>query len=159
MRRTVPYDASYGHHTMIQPYISPKYLKKEQILVLKSHLADKVKEDIKNFSKIEEIWDYLDNKYGNNRKIIDSVMNDISKLTKCSDDKQMGIVEFINTIEKASRDLGILKLSEQLNNVILVSQVEKKMSLEMRKEWIKLISEEKKTERAVPDTFGFSEVD
>ena len=58
-------------------------------------------------------------------------MNDISKLTKCSDDKQTGIVAFVNTIEKASRDLGILKLSEQLNNVILVSQVEKEMSLEM----------------------------
>ena len=39
-----------------------------------------------------------------------------------------------------------MKLSEQLNNVILVSQVEKKMSLEMRTEWIKLISEEKKTD-------------
>ena len=74
------------------------------------------------------------------------VMNDITKLPKCSDDKQTEIVAFINTIEKASRDLEILKLGDQLNNVILVSQLEKKMSPEMRKEWIKLISEEKKTE-------------
>ena len=100
---------------------------------------------IKNFSDINEIWEYLDNKYGNSRKIIDMVMNDITKLTKCSDDKQTEIVAFINTIEKASRDLEILKLGDQLNNVILVSQLEKKMSPEMRKEWIKLISEEKKT--------------
>ena len=56
--------------TQFKAHISPKYLEEEQILVLKSHLADKVKEDIKIFSKIEEIWEYLDNKYGNNRKII-----------------------------------------------------------------------------------------
>ncbi len=132
--------------TQFKAHISPKYLEEEQILVLKSHLADEVKEDIRNFSKVEEIWEYLDNKYGNSRKIIDMVMNDITKLTKCSDEKQTEIVAFINTIEKASRDLGILKLDDQLNNVILVSQLEKKMSPEMRKEWIKLISEEKKNE-------------
>ena len=129
-----------------ETHISPKYSENEQILVLKSHLSDKVKEDVKNFADVKEIWEYLDNKYGNNRKIIDMVMNDISKLPKCSDDKPAETLAFITTVEKANRDLGILKLGDQLNNVILVSQLEKKMSLEMRKEWIKLISGEKKTE-------------
>ena len=96
--------------------------------MLKSHLSEKIKDDIRGIAESVEIWKYLDDKFGDSRKITDTVMNDIKKLPKCNDDKPAEIVKFISVIEKADRDLGFLKMANELDNVIVVTEIEKKLS-------------------------------
>ena len=44
--------------------------KAQKTLLLKNNLSDKIKDEVLNYIEIEEIWDYLDSKYGNTRKFV-----------------------------------------------------------------------------------------
>ena len=72
------------------------------------------------------------------------ILLNLRKLQKCQDEKPKLILDFIKIIEKASRDLSFLKLEDQLNNIVVVTDLEKKMSPKMREKWVEIVTGEKK---------------
>ena len=64
------------------------------------------------------------------------------------DDDEEGILLMINTIEKAHRDLLLLGLESEISNSIAVKMIEQKMPKEIKREWIKIVTGEKRTEVA-----------
>ena len=111
-----------------EKHISPRYPESEQSLVLKNNLCDEVNQEIKHFSDIKDIWVYLDERDGDERKFMDKVMHQVRNLKKCDDNNPKYIVEFILTIEKANKDFSALKLEPHLNNYIMMSEIERKLS-------------------------------
>ena len=62
------------------------------------------------------------------------------------DDDEHGILLMINTIQKAHRDLLLLGLESEISNSTIVSMIEQKMPMEMKREWIKIVTGEKRME-------------
>ena len=123
-----------------EKHISPRYPESEQSLVLKNNLCDEVNQEIKHFSDIKDIWVYLDERDGDERKFMDKVMHQVRNLKKCDDNNPKYIVEFIVTIEKANKDFSALKLEPHLNNYIMMSEIERKFYTIMACEWSKLVT-------------------
>ena len=48
------------------------------------------------------MWQRLDEKYGNIDKLVDSILNDVKKLSRSSNTTD--VIKIINTVEKAKRD-------------------------------------------------------
>ena len=59
-------------------YIKPKYTTEEECFALPSYLQLIVKEVNHFGDNIEKIWERLDKNYGDESKLIDLIMNDIS---------------------------------------------------------------------------------
>ena len=72
------------------------------------------------------------------RKLLDSILLDIKNVKPCSDDNPKAIVDFIKIVEKANRDVKILKFVSHLNNNVVVGEIEGKLSVNMNNEWVKL---------------------
>ena len=75
------------------------------------------------------------------RKLLDSILLDIKTVKPCSDDNPDAIVDFIKIVEKANRDVKILKFVSHLNNNVVVGEIEGiegKLSVNMNNEWVKL---------------------
>ena len=83
-----------------QEHISPQYSVPQQILALKNYLSVKIKEEIKNYNSVEMMWHYLDRKYGDERKLLDAVFNDLKSLSQCSDSDGKKTVKLIETVLK-----------------------------------------------------------
>ena len=54
---------------------------------------------------IDQIWQRLDKKYDDAGKLVDAIMSEIKQMPTCSNNDDQRVLEMINTIEKAHRDL------------------------------------------------------
>ena len=61
-------------------HVAPRYGKSEQYLVLKNYVSDTIRAEIQNFSSLEDMWHFLDDRFGSSRKLIDSILHDIKTL-------------------------------------------------------------------------------
>lgn len=107
--------------------------------VLKSHLCESVVRDVEHIDHdINLMWERLDNKYGNLRKIIDCILKDLKTLPINSAISRSSI-ELINVIESAYHDLNTINALDEMMNSTVLSVIERAMPLEMRDEWIKIV--------------------
>ena len=81
------------------------------------------------------LWQRLDSKYGNQRKYIDIIISDLSRISKGDGKASLNL---INTVEKA---LVRIAAEQEMCNSSIISMIEKKLPEEMRFEWIKTIAE------------------
>ena len=120
----------------IEPYSNEKQL----AYVLKSYLADSVKEEVSNVSDdYDKMWERLTEKYGDVGNLVDAILVDIKKLS-LRGDNPTHVLKMINVIEKAYRDLENLGEETELFNSTTISIVEQAMPSDMKKEWVKLIA-------------------
>ena len=75
-------------------------------------------------------------------------MSEVKEMPFFEDDDEQGILLMINTIEKAHRDLLLLGLESEISNSTIVSMIEQKMPKELNREWIKIVTGEKRKEIA-----------
>ena len=120
--------------------IEPQCSKSQLAFVLKSYLSGPVQEEISNVSdNYTKIWDRLDQKYGNISKLVDSILYDVKKLS-ITEPTDSNVLQMINVVERANRDLERLGEEAELRNSTSISIIEQAMTKEMRHEWVKLIA-------------------
>lgn len=122
-----------------ESYVKPLCTPSQLPFVLRSHLAEAVREEVDNIDdNLDTLWTRLDKKYGNLGKQVDAILDDISKAPK-GDGKSA--LKMIHIVEKAYRDLTRMGRSSEMHNGTVLSMIEKKLPEEMRFEWIQAIAE------------------
>ena len=120
-------------------YVKPLCTPTQLPFVLRSHLMENVQEEVDNVDDdLNTLWERLDKKFGNNSRLIDVILADISKAPK-GDSKNTLIM--INTVEKAYRDLARMNKESEIKNGTILSMIEKKLPEEIRLEWLSTIAE------------------
>ena len=120
-------------------YVKPLCSESQLPFVLKSHLVEKVKEEVDNADDdMNTLWCRLDKRYGNCGKLIDTILSDIAKAPK-GDDRST--LTMINVVEKAYRDLSRMGKESELRNGTIISMIERKLPDKMRAEWLERIAE------------------
>ena len=111
---------------------------------MKSYLSEEIKEEVDNLGDdLEDIWDHLDKKYGDQGQLIDAKMSEVKEMPFFEDDDQQVILIMINTI-----NLLLLGLESEISNSTIISMIDQKMPKEIKREWIKIVTGEKCTEIA-----------
>ena len=88
---------------------------------------------------IAEIWKRLDSKYGDDCKLVDVIMGDFKKL-KATTEKPSEILQLINTIEKAHRDLQYMGKEYEINNSTIIASIEEKLPACIECEWLQRVA-------------------
>ena len=123
-------------------YIKPMCSKEQLPLVLKSYLIDKVREEVENIGDdINEIWARLDKKYGDQGRLIDTILADVKGVPSCKHDDQ-ATLNMIKVVERAHCDLKRMGKEAEMENTTIISMLEEKMSDEMGNEWIKIVTKD-----------------
>ena len=120
-------------------YVKPLCTQTQLPFVLRSHLMENVQEEVDNVDDdLNTLWERLDKKFGNNSRLIDVILADISKAPK-GDSKNTLIM--INTVEKAYRDRSKMNKESEMKNGTILSMIEKKLPEEIRLVWLSTIAE------------------
>lgn len=121
-------------------HVEPQCDDTEQAFVLKGYLSEAVKSEVSHVSgDYNNMWVRLDQKYGNTGKLVDSILADVKRIS-LRDATNENVLQMINTVEKANRDLERLGEHAELRNSTSISIVEQAMTKDMKHEWVKLIA-------------------
>ena len=100
---------------------------------------DEISEEVDSLGDdIDQIRKRLDKKYGDAGKLVDAIMSEIKQMPTCSNRDDQRVLEMINTIEKAHRDLKRLDLEKEIRNSTIVSIIEKRLPEDIQIEWIRI---------------------
>ena len=131
-----------------ETHIKPHHPANEEAFILKSYLAPDVKEDVATLGEdAKEIWNRLDQKYGDEGRLVDSIMNEVKNIPFCDDEDPKSTLLMIKVIERAHRDLKYLGMEQEISNSTIVSIIEKRLPDEIEREWLKIVTGGNTTER------------
>ena len=108
---------------------------------LESYLVPIVKEEVESCGDdYLAMWKRLDILFGDKGRLINTIMEEVTKLqqAKVSDDAYA--LSMIKVIEKAHRDLGRLGAQTEMANAQTITIIEKRMTTAMRQEWSKEVA-------------------
>ena len=121
-------------------HIKPLCDAKQLPFVLKSYLCEDLREDIESLGdNIADMWDRLDRRFGNQSRLVDTILADVKTIQYCNDDDNLTL-DMIKTIERCYCDLRSMKRESEMNNTTIISMIEEKMPSEMTNEWIKTVT-------------------
>lgn len=103
----------------------------------------------------DEMFQRLDDKFGNSRKIVDSVVSDLKSLKKISDGDAKGFIKMVDQVEQCWLDLKKVNLSNELNTANVVSHVEKILPPLQKREWVIKADEITVTSNLFPELLKF----
>ena len=133
IRKYAKWKEEYEIH--VQPLCAPT----QSAFILKTHLCDELREEMDILGGDEtEIWERLDQRFGNKSRLVDTILADVKGVQKCTDDSST--LKMIKTIERCYNELKSTRRETEMNNTTIISMIEEKMSLEMSTEWIKAIT-------------------
>ena len=126
-------------------HIAPTCSPDEQAIVLKSYLSPEVRKETEGLGEcIDDIWERLDELYGNERKLVDLIVAELDNLPYCRESDDKTTLNFISVIEKAHRDLLSMGYEVEINNSTIIGLIERRLSPDARKEWTKMIVKQPK---------------
>ena len=67
-------------------------------------------------------------------------MSDVKAISPCDDSQPAEILNMINMIERADRDLSALGRSEEMNNSTIVSLIESIIPKSIENDWLDVVS-------------------
>ena len=70
-------------------------------------------------------------------------MSEIKEMPTCSNSDDQRVLQMINTIEKAHRDLKRLDLEKEILNSTIVSIIEERLPEDIQIEWIRIVTGDK----------------
>ena len=109
---------------------------------LRNALPDNAKSLVRNMSdNIKEMWTRLDERYGDEGKIVEIVLNGIKHFRPIKENEERRLLAFIDIIEKASMELKYLGREPGIKNSTIISIIEEKLPDDLRKKWIERIYE------------------
>ena len=113
----------------------------ERCLILRECLSEEISDEVPNVGdNYLKMWERLDEKYGNVDKLVDTILDDIKKLSHAGK-SNTEVVEMINIVEKAKRDLECLGHEHELCNRTTLSIIEGCLTEEMMSEWVKVMTQ------------------
>ena len=122
-----------------ETYVQPLCERNQLPFVLKSYLCDSVRREVEHIDHdIDAMWDRLNEKYGSIQKQIDYIMKDFKKLPACN--TLESTLRMISCVENAEADLKCMDASNELENSLIISYIERSMSDEMLFDWGKMIA-------------------
>ena len=123
-----------------ETHIKPSCTEAQIAFVLKSHLCEGLREEMDALGGTEtEIWERLDERFGNKSRLIDTILAEVRAIEHCDDDSLT--LKMIRTIERCSSELKAMKRDGEMNNTTIISMIEEKMPPEMSREWIKIVTQ------------------
>ena len=122
-------------------FIKPNIREEEESFVLKSYLHKKVRQDVEMMEDPSDVWRRLDNKYGNKRRLVDTILQEIKQLKPCSEEAPNKTLHMIETLEKGYRDLKMLNMEREISNTTILSSIEGKLPKDIEREWVKIATE------------------
>ena len=124
-----------------QSHVEPTLDKGDVLYVLRSCLGKEPYETVKSVDDdINKMWKRLDDKYGDPAKVADVIIDGIrqTKIIREGEDKRL--VKFVNMLEDGYRDLKRLGLEAEITTTSSVSIIERKLPMDIRREWAKTVS-------------------
>ena len=83
-----------------------------------------------------EMFKRLDEKFGNDRKIVDVVVNDLKALKKITEGDNKGFVKMVERVERCYLDLKKMNLTSEISTTNMVSHIEKILPSLQKREWV-----------------------
>ena len=77
------------------------------------NLNDDIREEVDNQDNLETLWKRLDKKYGNSGKLIDTILENLTRIPKGDEEST---IQMIKTVEKAYRDLSRMGEANEMEN-------------------------------------------
>ena len=106
------------------PYALKKCLHGEALLTVKG-----VDDD---FNEMKERLDY---KYGRPDKLASAIVNKLKNLKAIPEGYNMKFIEFVEIVEQCWLEVKKLDMKEEMNNVTMVTEIEKLMPFHLLREW------------------------
>ena len=120
-------------------FVAPLCPESQLTFVLKSYLCESVCREVENIDhNLDAMWKRLDKKYGAVHKLIDCILSDIKNMPNC--DNRASTLDMIRLVETAHSNLQCIDALSELQNVMIISVIEKSMSPLMSDEWVKLVA-------------------
>ena len=111
-----------------ETHIKPSCTEAQIAFVLKSHLCEGLREEMDALGGTEtEIWERLDERFGNKSRLIDTILAEVRAIEHCDDDSLT--LKMIRTIERCSSELKAMKRDEEMNNTTIISMIEEKIAI------------------------------
>ena len=123
-------------------HIKPNCTEAQLSFVLKSYLCEELREEMNCVGEsVEDIWDRLDKRFGNQSRLVDTILADVKSIAHCKEDDELTL-QMIKVVERCYSELKSMKRESELNNTTIISMIEEKMPSEMSNEWIKLMTKD-----------------
>ena len=84
----------------------------------------------------QEMFRRLDNAYGDPRKIVDAVINDVKSLKPIADGESKRFIAMVDTVERSWLDLQRMGLAGEMDTVSMVSMIERLLPTTQKREWV-----------------------
>ena len=102
----------------------PNIAEVEAVFTLRRCLTEDVQEYVSACEDdIREIFNRLDEKFGDPSKIMDMIIYEIKSFPKIKDVEDKSIIAFVHIIEKGKRDLSELKFKSAITNPNITSAI------------------------------------
>ena len=89
---------------------------------------------------IDEMWQRLDEKYGDPAKVVDVIIDEIKRFRMLREGEDKRFIEFVTLIEDGYRDLRRLGLETEITTTSSVSVIEKALPPDIKRKWSELVS-------------------
>ena len=118
--------------------IESRYEKRDCITILRTSLQGKALELIRGIgTDYDAAWEQLDIIYGDARNIADAVINDITKFRNLRDGEDTRFIELAGLVRRSYSILKEVGKEEDMNNSHMLALIEKKLTSEDRKIWLR----------------------
>ncbi|XP_043233392.1 uncharacterized protein LOC122387342 [Amphibalanus amphitrite] len=101
----------------------------------------------------EEMFRRLDLKYGETRKLVDSIILDIKRLKPIPEGENKRFVSMVEVVERSWMELQRLGMSQEMDTTTMVTMVEKLLPRTQKREWVTKMEELKNSSTNCDSTF------
>ena len=104
---------------------------------LRSCLTGEALEIVKGVeSDFDEMFKRLDEKYADNRKLVDVVINELKNIRPINEGDSKGFINLANKVERCWLDLKGMNLEKEMNTASMCSYIEKVMPSTQKRDWV-----------------------
>ena len=89
---------------------------------------------------IDEMWQLLDEKYGDPAKVADVIIDGIKRFRILREGEDKRFIDFVTLVEDGYRDLKRLGLETEITTTSSVSVIEKALPADIKRKWSELVS-------------------
>ena len=99
---------------------------------LRNALAEDAKVRVRNIDNFVEMWTRLDEKYGDEGKMVDIILADVKNFKRIKDNENKRLLQFIDVLEKLNLEMKNLGRDSELQNTTIVNIIERKLPNDLK---------------------------
>ena len=109
---------------------------------LRNALPEDAEVWVRNMDNFVEMWKRLDEKYGDEGKMVDIILADVKNFKQIKDNENKRLIQFIDVLEKVNLEMKFLGRESELQNTTIVNIIERKLPNDLKMKWIERIYEQ-----------------